>query len=87
VKVSHTYLKFKRQAKEKLRSEEGYALSVRRMVEPESVFGQIKSNRGFKRFLLRGLPKVSLEVGSLSLAHNLLKVAAVDGKRKKDGQQ
>jgi transposase len=87
VKVSHTYLKLKRQAREKLRSEEGYALSVRRMVEPESVFGQIKSNRGFKRFLLRGLPKVSLEVGWLSLAHNLLKVAAVDGKRKKDGQK
>nr|WP_240479974.1 transposase [Paenibacillus fonticola] len=46
-------------------SEEGYNLSVRRMHEPESVFGQIKSNRGFRRFLLRGLPKVSLEVGWL----------------------
>ncbi|MDR5605055.1 transposase [Paenibacillus larvae] len=58
---------------EKLRSEKGYALSVRRMVEPESVFGQMKNNRGFRQFLLRGLAKVSLEVGWLSLAHNLLK--------------
>ncbi|MFB9329215.1 transposase, partial [Paenibacillus aurantiacus] len=56
-------------------------LSVRRMHEPESVFGQMKNNRGFRRFLLRGLPKVSLEVGWLSLAHNLLKKAAVDRKR------
>ncbi|MBE1440988.1 hypothetical protein GGC63_000405 [Paenibacillus sp. OAS669] len=48
------------------------------MIEPEPVFGDIKNNRGFKRFLLRGLPKVSLEVGWLSLAHNLLKKAAVD---------
>ncbi|WP_306274633.1 transposase, partial [Paenibacillus sp. Pae108] len=38
-------------------------MSVRRMIEPESVFGQMKNNRNFRRFLLRGLPKVSLEVG------------------------
>jgi hypothetical protein len=50
------------------------------MIEPESVFGQIKNNRGSRRFLLRGLPKVSLEVGWSSLAHNLLKKAAIDQK-------
>nr|WP_276203443.1 transposase [Paenibacillus wynnii] len=33
----------------------------------------MKNNRGFRRFLLRGLSKVTLEVGWLSLAHNLLK--------------
>ncbi|MCF2946410.1 transposase, partial [Paenibacillus tarimensis] len=48
----------------------------------ESVFGQIKNNRGFRRFLLRGLQKVSLEVGWLSLAHNLLKKAAIDRKQR-----
>lgn len=80
ISVSMQYLRYKQQAREKLRSEEGYALSVRRMIEPESVFGQMKNNRGFRRFLLRGLPKVSLEVGWLSLAHNLLKMAAMDQK-------
>lgn len=74
------YLRSKQQAREKLRSEEGYALSVRRMVEPESVFGQMKNNRGFRRFLLRGLSKVSLEVGWLSLAPNLLKWAVMKQK-------
>jgi hypothetical protein len=74
-------MRLRKQAREKLRSEEGYALSIRRMIEPESVFGQIKNNRGFRRFLLRGLPKVSLEVGWISLAHNLLKKAAIDRKR------
>ncbi|MEJ8544749.1 transposase [Brevibacillus borstelensis] len=58
--VSMEYLRYKQQAREKLRSEEGYALSVRRMIEPESVFGQLQNNRGFRRFLLRGLSKVSL---------------------------
>ncbi|MGG4106267.1 transposase [Paenibacillus lautus] len=71
ITVSLKYLRYKQQAREKLRSEEGHALSVQRMAEPESVFGQIKNNRGFRRFLLRGLHKVSLEVGWLSLAHNL----------------
>ena len=52
------------------------------MIEVESVFGQMKNNRGFRRFLLRGLPKVSLEVGWLSLAHNLLKRAAISQKVK-----
>ncbi|CAM4390923.1 hypothetical protein FHS16_003611 [Paenibacillus endophyticus] len=69
-------------AREKLRSEDGYALLDRRTIEPERVFGQMKNNRGFRRFLLRGLPKVSLEVGWLSLAHNLLKKAAIDQKAK-----
>jgi hypothetical protein len=81
VKVSLNYIRYKQQVREKLRSEEGYALMVRRMIEPESVFGQMKNNRGFRRFLLRGLPKVSLEVGWLSLAHNLLKKAAISQKR------
>jgi transposase len=78
VKVSLNYIRYKQQVREKLRSEEGYALMVRRMIEPESVFGQMKNNRGFRRFLLRGLPKVSLEVGWLSLAHNLLKKATIN---------
>jgi transposase len=82
VKVSLEYLRLKNQAREKLRSDEGYALSVKRMIEPESVFGDMKNNRGFRRFLLRGLDKVSLEVGWLSLAHNLLKKAAVSNKLK-----
>lgn len=81
VSVSLEYMRYKEQVRKKLRSEEGYALAVRRMIEPESVFGQMKNNRGFRRFLLRGLPKVSLEVGWLSLAHNLLKKAAIDQNR------
>ena len=42
----------------------------------------LKNNRGFRRFLLRGMEKVTLEVGWLSLAHNLLQQAANDQKQK-----
>ncbi|MFC4812958.1 IS1182 family transposase [Paenibacillus sp. GCM10023250] len=83
ISVSLRYMAQKKAIRERLSSEEGYALAIRRMHEPESVFGQLKNNRGFRRFLLRGLPKVSLEVGWLSIAHNLLKMAAVDSKRPK----
>ncbi|WP_339310892.1 transposase [Paenibacillus sp. FSL M7-0896] len=82
VVVSLERLRYQKQAREILRSEEGYTLAVRRMTEPESVFGQLKNNRGFRRFLLRGMEKVTLEVGWLSLAHNLLKQAANDQKRR-----
>ncbi|WP_418041367.1 transposase [Paenibacillus xylanilyticus] len=82
VVVSLERLHYQNQARDLLRSEEGYALAVRRMTEPESVFGQLKNNRGFRRFLLRGMEKVTLEVGWLSLAHNVLKLAATDQKRR-----
>lgn len=82
VVVSLERLRYQKQAREMLQSEEGYLLAVRRMTEPESVFGQLKNNRGFRRFLLRGIEKVTLEVGWLSLAHNLLKQAANDQKRR-----
>lgn len=87
IQVSMEYLRYKKQVREMLSSEEGYALSVRRMHEPESVFGQVKNNQGFRRFLLRGLPKVSLEVGWLSLAHNLLKVGQLSQQNKIVGQE
>ncbi|MBC8509645.1 MAG: transposase, partial [Chloroflexi bacterium] len=40
------------------------------------VFGHIKYNRNFSRFMLRGLQKVRTELGLLSLAHNFIKLAA-----------
>ncbi|WP_143191725.1 transposase, partial [Paenibacillus sp. P46E] len=82
VVVSLERLRYQKQAREILRSKEGYGLAVRRMTEPESVFGQLKNNRGFRRFLLRGMEKVTLEVGWLCLAHNLLKQAANDQKQR-----
>ncbi|MEK8213484.1 transposase [Paenibacillus sp. FSL L8-0463] len=43
------------------------------MTEPESVFGQLENNRGIRRFCRCGIEKVTIEVGWLSLAHNLLR--------------
>jgi transposase len=79
ISVSPKLLKYKQQVREQLASESGAALMKRRGMEVESVFGQIKENRRFRRFLLRGLEKVRTEWGILSIAHNLLKKTALQG--------
>ncbi|MCO4291298.1 transposase, partial [Solitalea sp. MAHUQ-68] len=43
----------------------------------------LKYNKGFKRFLLRGKEKVSIEIGLLALAHNLSKLNRKEKERKK----
>ncbi|MCM3088685.1 transposase [Bhargavaea ginsengi] len=46
-------------------------------MEVETVFGNLKGNLAFRRFLLRGLDKVHVEFGILAMAHNFLKVAGI----------
>jgi hypothetical protein len=77
---SHEYsprlVSFRKQVSERLTSDEGQDLRSRRLIEPEAVFGLIKQNMKFRRFNLRGLKKVSAEWGLISIAHNMLKMAA-----------
>jgi len=61
--------------RERLTSERGRKYRSQRPVDVEAVFGIIKGNRNYRKFLLRGLEKVEIEVGILSLAHNLGKLA------------
>jgi transposase len=58
----------------KLRTKAGAAIYAARKAIVEPVFGQIKQARGFRRFSLRGLAKVSSEWAFVCLAHNLLKL-------------
>ncbi|MFB4164492.1 transposase, partial [Alteribacillus sp. JSM 102045] len=44
-------------------------LYARRKTDVESVFGHVKQNLGYQRFLLRGLEKVHVEFGWVALAH------------------
>lgn len=76
IEVNHNLNRHKAKARELLSSEEGIRHRKKRPVDTEPVFGNIKSNHGFRRFLLRGKPKVEIEVGLLALAQNLRKKAA-----------
>jgi transposase len=60
--------------REKLQTEEGRAIYARRKCIVEPVHGLIKQARGFRQFLLRGLPKVAGEFTLIALTHNLLKL-------------
>jgi len=66
---------WRQQARQNLTSEEGKKLRSQRGVEVESVFGRLKQDWGFRRFLLRGLEKVKTEFGLLCIAQNLAKLA------------
>jgi transposase len=77
INVSWNNWRLKEQARQLLTSEKGIKLRSRRGWEVEGVFGHLKYNRNFRRFMLRGLQKVRTELGLLSLAHNFIKLAAV----------
>ena len=64
----------KEKMRHKLRSATGKLLYAARKHIVEPVFGQIKSARGIRKFLLRGLEKVSAEWQLICLTHNLLKI-------------
>ena len=73
--VNEPLEEYKRIARLNLCSEEGSFLRKRRSADVEAVFGLIKGNGGFRRFLLRGMKKVSAEWGILSIAHNLKRLS------------
>ncbi len=73
IRVNKTLRGYRRKARELLETDEGRRYRSQRGVEVESVFGQIKQNMGFRRFMLRGLEKISIEYGLLAIAHNLKK--------------
>ena len=64
----------KEKMQHKLRTATGKLLYAARKHIVEPVFGQIKSARSIRKFLLRGLKKVSAEWQLICLTHNLLKI-------------
>lgn len=68
-------LKMKKTAHDNLESPRGKEMRSRRPIEVEAVFGRLKQNWGFRRFLLRGKEKVQTEWGILCIAHNIAKAA------------
>lgn len=70
IQRSPKLVRYKQQVRELLTSEEGLEKRKQRW-QVEAVFGNIKQNKGFRRFYLRGIQKVSVEVGLLAIAHNL----------------
>ena len=58
-----------------LNTKKGIKLRKQRCHDVEPVFAELKHNKNFKRFMLRGKTKVEVEIGILAIAHNLKKMA------------
>jgi hypothetical protein len=71
VQRNERLISLKKKAVRILTDERYIPIRKQRSVEVETVFGQIKGNQGFRRFLLRGTEKVSTEWGLLALGYNM----------------
>lgn len=76
VQINHNLKAHRTKAKRLLLSQEGKRHRSQRPVDVEPIFGNIKQNKHFTRMNLRGKGKVLIEIGLLSIAHNLKKWAA-----------
>ncbi len=82
IEVNHNQRRLKKNAAERLRSEEGIKKRKKRCADVEPVFANWKQNKGFRRFNLRGKEKVTIEIGLIALAHNLQKFTKGKNKEK-----
>ena len=74
IQVNHKLRAYKRKARELLTSEVGLYHRSRRPIEPEAVFGQIKQDKGYKRFRHFGKDKVTMDFAILAIAFNIGKL-------------
>jgi len=58
----------------RLRAPEGAAAYATRSYTVEPVFGDMKENRGYRRFIRRGRDAANSEAGLIFAVHNLLKI-------------
>ena len=87
IRVNHRLNAYKRKACELLTSEEGIKERGRRCIEPEAVFGQMKSTMAYRRFRHMGKDKVVMDFTFFAIAFNIKKLCSmmrkVDKKRRK----
>jgi transposase len=83
IEVNLALRAFKKKACELLHSEEGNLLYKRRSIEPEPVFGQMKTNMQYKRFRHFGKEKITMDFAIFAIAFNIGKMWNIDQKSKK----
>lgn len=87
IRVNHRLNAYKRKACELLTSEEGIKERGRRCIEPEAVFGQMKSNMAYRRFRYMGKDKVVMDFTFFAIAFNIKKLCSMMRKVDKKGRK
>lgn len=76
ITISQNFIRQKREATERITTEEGIQLRVNRSIQVEGAFGVIKEDYGFRRFLTRGKHKTETQFFLLAFAYNIRKLCA-----------
>jgi transposase len=76
IEINRNLQEYRRKARERLTSEKGIEYRRRRSCDVEAVFGILKHNKNYRKFMTKGLVKTQIELGLLALSHNLSKLAA-----------
>ena len=74
IKVNRQFLEHRKSTLEALTSEEGVLLRMNRSIQVEGVFGVLKEDYGFRRFLTRGKRNVETQFFLLAFAFNVNKL-------------
>ena len=86
IEVNHRLNGYRRKARERLTSEEGFKHRGLRCIEPEAVFGQMKYDMAYKRFRHFGIDKVRMDFAFFAIAFNLKKMCSIMAKRAIKGE-
>ena len=76
LQVSKRFIAQRAESLERITSEQGVLLRMNRSIQAEGAFGVLKQNYAFRRFMLRGHRKVSVEIFLLAMAYNVNKYHA-----------
>ncbi len=74
LELSNTFMNLRAESAANISTAKGILLRINRSIQVEGVFGGIKEDHGFRRFLLRGKKNVRCEFILMSLGHNVNKL-------------
>lgn len=72
--VAKNFIKLREESQRNINTEKGINLRINRSIQVEGAFGVIKEDYNFRRFLMRGNPKVRIEFLLMSFAYNVNKL-------------
>jgi len=73
ISVSKDFISLRQESRDRITSAEGVALRLNRSIQAEGVFGNMKQNYGFRRYLRRGKENVFTETVLYAIAYNINK--------------
>jgi transposase len=74
LQVSKKMLEYREESLNNITTDTGILLRMNRSIQVEGAFGVLKEDYGFRKFLMRGISKVSVEFLLLSFAYNVKKL-------------